>query len=387
MDSTTGGGTATRDRRVSAEADAVGLTPGGFLLSRSKSTLCTSGVRDRYDDPAQARRALADGAPMIVGALPFDPHHPAALTVPETVARLSGPWRTDPLPPLPEVRLVGELPSAAEHLERVTALIERVRSGAVDKVVAARSVLLAADDPISPHALLARLISQDPGGNGFGVDLSAAGGDWAGRTLVGSSPEVLIRRHGRRVRCWPLAGSAPRHSEPEADEQEAARLLASAKNRHEHAFVVEWLRERLGPFCRELTVAPEPGLLGTPDVWHLGTPIDGVLDDRGGSALDLALAVHPTPAVCGTPTPAALAAIREVEEDRGFYAGAVGWCDANGDGDWMVAIRCAEISADGLRARAFAGGGIVAGSVPEDELAETSTKLRTLLSALGVPAN
>lgn len=387
MESTTGAGTATRDRRASAEAGAVGLTPGGFLLSRSKSTLSTSGVRARHDDPARARRALADGAPMVVGALPFDPHHPAALTVPERVTRLTGPWRPDPLPSLPNAHIIRELPSPAEHLDRVAELIERVRSGSVDKVVAARSVLLAADEPISPHALLARLISQDPGGNGFGVDLSAAGGDWTGRTLVGSSPEVLIRRHGRHVHCWPLAGSAPRRSDPVADEQEAARLLASSKNRHEHAFVVEWLRERLGPFCRELSVAPEPSLLSTPDVWHLGTPIDGMLDDPDTLALDLAVALHPTPAVCGTPTPAALEAIRDVEEDRGFYAGAVGWCDANGDGDWMVAIRCAEISADGLHARAFAGGGIVADSVPEDELAETSTKLRTLLSALGVPSS
>jgi isochorismate synthase len=110
------------------------------------------------------------------------------------------------------------------------------------------------------------------------------------------------------------------------------------------------------------------------------------LRDPAPDALTLATLLHPTPAVCGTPSDLALAAIREVEEERRFYGGAVGWCDAQGDGDWVVAIRCAEITADGLEVLATAGGGIVAGSDPRSELDETTAKLRTLLGALGVVA-
>lgn len=125
----------------------------------------------------------------------------------------------------------------------------------------------------------------------------------------------------------------------------------------------------------------------TPQMWHLGTPIRGELHGHGLSALDLALAVHPTPAICGTPTAAARDHILATEDARGFYAGAVGWAragDDGGDGEWMVAIRCAEIAGDGLTARTWAGGGIVADSDPDAELVETQAKLGTVLRALGV---
>ena len=342
-----------------------------------------------FDDPRAARAALADGEiEMVVGALAFDHEQPCALTAPETFAVSSGPWSPPALadlPVAPAIRVAAQTPSPPEHMGRVDALIARVRSGELDKVVAARSVLLEADGPISRTALLSRLIAQDPNGNGFTVDLSPAGGDYAGRALVGASPETLIRRHGDQVTCWPLAGSAARSPDPAADAAAAAELLESGKNQREHAFVVEWLREVLGPLCSRLEIPDAPTLISTPDLWHLGTRVTGTLA-RGSSvtALDLAVALHPTPAVCGTPQSAAMRAIRETEEDRGFYAGAVGWCDSAGDGDWMVAIRCAELSADRRSARAFAGGGIVAGSNAAEELAETDAKLRTLLTALGM---
>ena len=119
-------------------------------------------------------------------------------------------------------------------------------------------------------------------------------------------------------------------------------------------------------------------------MWHLATPIVGTLSDPAVTALELALQVHPTPAICGTPTDAAEALIQTAESDRGFYAGAVGWSDSSGDGEYMVAIRCAEVSGDGKTARAWAGGGIVADSVAEEELAETGAKLRTILRSLGL---
>ena len=119
-------------------------------------------------------------------------------------------------------------------------------------------------------------------------------------------------------------------------------------------------------------------------MWHLGTPVAGTLRYKNLTALELALAVHPTPAICGTPTEAARALIETAETDRGFYAGTIGWCDNSGDGEYMVAIRCAEVAGDGLSARAWAGGGVVGASNAQAELEETTAKLQTILRALSV---
>lgn len=363
-----------------------------FVLSGPTRTVTGAGAASTLADPAAAAdlaRRIAAGrsavqAPGIVGALAFDHDHPAALTVPERLRTAPGPWRAPTgLPALPATTLTRELPGAAEHHDRVRRLIARVRAGELDKVVAARSVLFTAERPLSRSALLARLVAQDPAGHGFAVDLSAAGAPYRGRALVGASPETLVARTGARVTARPLAGSAPRAADPGADAAVAEALLTSTKNLDEHRMVVDWMREVLGPLCTELTVPERPELISTPDLWHLATPISGRLaDPERTTALDLAIALHPTPAVCGTPQRAAMTAIAETEEDRGFYAGAVGWCDAAGDGEWMVAIRCAELSADRRSVRAYAGGGIVADSDPQDEYAETETKLKTLLAAL-----
>ena len=167
------------------------------------------------------------------------------------------------------------------------------------------------------------------------------------------------------------------------DAERAATLNSSAKDLAEHRFVVDALRSALAPLCTRLDVPDAPSIVGTSSMWHLGTPIVGELADPSTTALDLAIAVHPTPAVCGTPTDAARRLIAGIEGDRGFYAGAVGWSDAGGDGDWMVTIRCVEIDADRAGAVAWAGGGLVADSEPDDEVAETGAKLRTVLRAVG----
>ena len=146
------------------------------------------------------------------------------------------------------------------------------------------------------------------------------------------------------------------------------------------------MRKALDPLCVDLQIAPTPRLSRTAALWHLSTPITGRLRENSTTALDLAIALHPTPAVGGVPADAAAAMIAELEGDRGFYAGATGWCDSNGDGRWVVSIRCAQLSADRRSARAYSGGGIVADSDVDDELAETTTKFRTILTALGVAA-
>ncbi|MFC4374056.1 isochorismate synthase [Nocardia halotolerans] len=337
----------------------------------------------RADRGAHGRAPASTRAPkLIVGALPFDPHEPAALWQPETALHTAGPWRPAALPELPAVRVVAELPSAAEHVARVTKLVEQLGDpvNPLGKVVAARSMLIEADAPLEPETVAAHLLTRHPNAAVYSVDLSAAGR--SGETLIGATPEVLVARHGTRVSLHPLAGTLPRLTDPDADAAQARELLSSTKNHAEHAFVIDWIRERLGPVCTELHVPAAPELMSTEQVWHLATPIHGVLRDPSTTALELALLLHPTPAVNGTPFAAALAAITTDEPRRGFYGGAVGWCDGHGDGEWVVAIRGAELSADRRSLRASAGGGIVAASDPAAELAETTAKFRTLLGAL-----
>jgi len=181
----------------------------------------------------------------------------------------------------------------------------------------------------------------------------------------------------------PLAGSVPRSPDPAEDRRRADALLVSAKDRWEHSVVVDAVRQSLEPLCATLTVPSEPSLVQTNSMWHLSTVVTGTVADPSVSALRLATALHPTPAVCGTPTDAARAAIAEYEAfDRGFYTGMVGWSDTRGDGEWVVTIRCAVT--DGRNLRLYAGAGVVAESDPEAELAETSAKFRTLLDGLGL---
>ncbi|BBZ45481.1 isochorismate synthase [Mycobacterium parmense] len=357
-----------------------------FALCGPSNTVVAGGVRRRYHNVRAAQAALRAGTvPIVLGALPFDVNDPAALLAPETVRTTDGPpgWPTGPLPP---VRVAAALPAPAEYRARISRARDELTApdASLHKVVLARALRLVADAPLDARVILRRLVAADPAAYGYLVDLTAAGGDYAGAALVGASPELLVARSGDRVVCKPFAGSAPRAGDPEADAANGAALAASAKDRHEHQLVIEAMRVALEPLCDGLEIAAEPQLSRTAAVWHLSTPISGRLRDTSTDAIDLALALHPTPAVGGVPTKAATELIAELEGDRGFYAGAVGWCDARGDGHWVVSIRCAQLSADRRTALARAGGGIVAESDPDDELAETTTKFATILRALDV---
>ncbi|MEE2059078.1 isochorismate synthase [Rhodococcus artemisiae] len=372
---------------VATATDRAGrIAPPSFVLSRPHGTVLAHGVHTRFDSAADAASALRTGrVRTVAGALPFAPDHPAALTAPEVLEHTPTAFTTE-TPALPTIRISGVMPAEGEHVDRVTTALGLLRAddNTLEKVVLARALTLEAESRIDPEVLLAALVSHDTVGNGFSVDLSAAGAQWFGRHLVGASPEVLIRRRGDLVTAHPLAGSAPRSSDPELDRATAEELRASAKNLGEHTHVVDSLRASLEPLCSELDIPEHPSLTNTRQLWHLGTPVSGILRDPSVTALDLALAVHPTPAICGTPTESARDLINELEGDRGFYAGALGWCDENGDGEWMVTIRCAILEPDGTTLTAHAGGGIVADSDPFDELAETTVKFGTVLDALGV---
>lgn len=364
------------------------VTAPDFLLSRAHGSVRTQGSRETFTDPWDAVDALRSGrVEMVVGALPFDVQAPAALTVPERIIREEGPlephsyYRQGEGSVLHAV-IAGVDPEPEEHLRRVEAAVGTIRASKLQKVVLARAVDIAFDPPVDPLLVAARLIDNSYNRDGFIADLTPAGRE--GDMIVGSSPEVLVKRQGSTVTAYPLAGSAPRHADPVLDAGVGKRLAGSVKDLEEHAYVVEHLREKLAPYCERLDIPGTPEVTRTNEMWHLATPIVGTLRDPATSALELAVQAHPTPAICGTPTHAAETLIHTAESDRGFYAGAVGWCDSSGDGEYMVAIRCAEVAGDGTMARAWAGGGIVADSDPAEELAETSAKLRTILRALGL---
>jgi menaquinone-specific isochorismate synthase len=259
--------------------------------------------------------------------------------------------------------------SGPEWQAVVAAAVARITRGDLRKVVLARDLYATADSEIDPRAVLARLAARYPDCYTF-----ACGG------LLGATPELLIKRAGDEVRSLVLAGTKPRGATADEDRRLAAELLASAKEVEEHLYAAGSVREVLEPLCESLSASPGPELLTLPNVHHLGTRVTGRLaTDR--SALALAAALHPTAAVGGDPTDIAVEVIRELEGmDRARYAGPVGWMDAQGNGEWGIALRCAQI--DGNVARLFAGCGIVAGSDPAAELAETLVKFRPMRMAL-----
>ncbi|KHO23442.1 isochorismate synthase MenF [Mycolicibacterium setense] len=355
-----------------------------FVLAGPTGAVLAEGISTGFADIADAQAALRAGTPIVLGALPFDLTAPAALYAPQAVQFGEALPEWDASPP-PAVLDRETLPPGPVHRARVAEAIRRLRDPEIplDKVVLARALRLSADSAWDVCGVLRRLADADPAATVYLADLSPAGAAHAGTVLVGASPELLVAREGETVICQPFAGSAPRSPDPEIDAANAAALAASAKNRHEHQLVVDMMRQALDPLCAELEIAEEPQLHGTDALWHLSTPVVGRLRERHTTAIDLALALHPTPAVGGVPNDRAAALISELEGDRGFYAGAVGWCDSNGDGRWVVSIRCAVLSADRHTALASAGGGIVAESDPDDEVDETTTKFRTILTGLG----
>jgi len=361
----------------------AGHQPADVFFANRERTITGSGAQRAWTTGSpdvladDAAKALAEAGPALaVGAFPFDTGDSAALTIPHTVR--TGP-RTGPDGVLDagEVIRFSALPEPARHLAAVAELTGRIRAGVLNKAVLARVLDLECRRPVDVAAVLANLVGGNPAAYAFAIPLPH------GAVLTGASPELLVSKTGDEVRSHPLAGSARRSADPVRDRENAVALAASAKNRAEHALVVEAVADALRPFCRDLVVPAEPELVATPTMWHLGTPVRGILRDRATSSLRLAAALHPTPAVCGTPRAAARAAISDLEAfDRGFYAGLAGWVDASGDGEWAVAIRCAEIA--GTAMRLYAGGGIVAGSDPDAELDETDAKFQTLLRAMGV---
>lgn len=377
------------------------LPPGGYLWTRDGDGLAAWGRAalvevgtgsDRFEraagDLAEAFSSISrnegDPPPIAFGSFTFDPDEPGSfLAVPEVIVRsdengtvISVVGDTD-VPNLVEreagvpvkVRYAGSAISEVEWLDVVERGLKEIRSGQVEKVVLARDLAIWAESDFDLPLLLKYLASAYPTCYTFCCE-----------GLLGATPELLIRRTGASVESLVLAGTAARSTDPEEDERFGRDLLASAKDHSEHEPSVDSVVRVLDPLCDRLETDPEPHLLRLANVQHLATRVTGSLAGDVTS-LELAGALHPTAAVCGRPTEDARTLIRSLEGmSRGRYAGPVGWVDADGNGEWGIALRCAQI--DGARGRLFAGGGVVAASEPEAELEETRLKFRAMMSAL-----
>ncbi len=279
--------------------------------------------------------------------------------------------------PLP--RPIGERPRAtlaASSLSRdafmgvVSEALTRIRGGELEKVVIARDATARIPADSDRRALVDELAQAYPDCLTFAVD-----------GLFGASPETLVNVHAREASARVLAGSTARGANAADDAAAAATLATSTKDLDEHAFAVQSVLQSLRPHARAVTASELPFTLKLPNLWHLATDVAIELGEQS-SALDLVAALHPTAAVAGSPTADALALIAALEPfDRGRYAAPVGWIDQDGDGEWIIALRCATVDADGLLT-AHAGAGIVADSDPEAELAETRMKFRPIADAL-----
>ena len=259
-----------------------------------------------------------------------------------------------------------------------TAAIEnaaaRLRAGEAAKVVLAREVLARGDGVVSAGMVVRGLRAAYPSCFTYLV----AGAD--GTAFAGASPELLIRRSGRRAFAQPMAGSVARGTTDADDERLANILVESTKDEAEHRLVSDFVVHALQPFATRVT-AGEPEVVRFTNIQHLATSVEAELADPGADALTMAAALHPTPAVGGWPREAADVLIDDLEAmERGWYAGAVGWIDGNGDGELAVALRCGLLWEDG--ARLYAGVGVMPDSDPARELEETELKFKALLTAL-----
>ncbi len=361
---------------------------------------------DRFAQAARWWRALCADAvirdevaapgtgPIAFGSMAYAAHSPqrSRLVVPEVVVgrRAGRAWLTTitaggqlpptphdlnsaPEPPSPGVIAFADGPkTAAEWASAVGEAVERITSGALDKVVLARSLVARAEAPIDPRFLLRRLADSYDNTWVFAV---------AG--LIGATPEMLVRLDRGLASSRVLAGTIRRTGDDAHDLALSASLARSSKDLEEHEYAVRSVADALGRHCASMNVPESPFVLHLPNVMHLATDVAGAVED-GATSLELAASLHPSAAVCGTPTATADALITELEGlDRGCYAGPVGWMDAAGDGEWGIALRSGQLDpADPCQISIFAGCGIVAGSDPEDEVAESDAKFLPMRDAL-----
>ncbi|MFC4619595.1 isochorismate synthase MenF [Camelliibacillus cellulosilyticus] len=302
--------------------------------------------------------------------------HDDAFEMAEILRKKSEQWLESHLPTSSFVtwRLTDKEPLHTEAwLEAVRTATDRMKDGALKKIVLSRVLTATADHPLDPTTMLSRLRAHESNCTVFAFERD-------GDCFIGATPERLVKRDGQVFYVDSLAGTAPRGRDGREDEALGSALLNDAKNRAEHQYVVQMIKETLGTFCESVKALERPRLLKNKNVQHLHTPITG-LGRVGASLFDAVKWLHPTPAMGGTPTDEALRLIRQLEShERGWYASPIGWIDQSGNGDFAVAIRSALVQ--DKRARLYSGCGVVADSDPLDEYRETDMKFRPILNVL-----
>lgn len=368
-----------------------------FSFTSGDRELITQGILQRLDTPAagafaplsalqkQLQQAFAQARqkgqknPLVVGAIPFDTSENSALYIPEHAEWLDRASSTSDTLEGAQPQLLSQrnIPEANDFQRAVKHAVVNFQHSAVRKAVLSVQRELEFAQDVDLRLMQNTLRAQNPQGYHFRVPLAD------GATLIGVSPELLIRKRGAHFISNPLAGSAKRMADPAADQLSAQHLSNSAKDHYEHSFVTADIAAQLTELCEQLDVPAQPSLMSTAALWHLSSKIEGRLLDAQTNALQLACRLHPTPAVCGYPTELARRLIRFVEPfERGLFSGMVGWCDSEGNGEWVVTIRCGLVK--GNRVRLFAGAGIVEASDPQAEWAEVQTKLGTMLRGCGL---
>jgi menaquinone-specific isochorismate synthase len=278
---------------------------------------------------------------------------------------------------VPSVRGLPVVGGETEYKQAVVGALRAIAQGRVEKVVISRRADVVSERPVDVRATVVALIDREASSMVFCFASSSG-------VFLGASPELLVGRYDSVVESVPLAGTVPKSGVAETDEAAIFEMVRSKKENHEHRLVVDAVAKTLSFWCDPLKFPTEPEVLVLRDVAHLQTRVRGTITGDPGSrpsVLELTAALHPTPAVGGSPTDEALELICELEpHGRGLFAGPVGWVDSSGDGEFFIGIRSAELGAN--RAHVYAGCGIVSGSDPDDELAETTSKLATMRGAL-----
>ena len=319
---------------------------------------------------------------LVFGAIPFDINESGKLYITDSWETNSVPFKeranvdtavTDNNYPIKKEYI----PSCEHYMEMVEKGVECITKGKLSKLVLSRGVKFQFPQNIDVTPILQCLYSHNPAGYTYFLKKES------GKYVVGASPEMLVSKRGNYVYSNPLAGSRQRGKNQEEDLKFSKELNNSSKDLIEHNFVVEDIVRKLSHICKTVSFSEKPELLSTEQLWHLSTKIEGELINSNSTVFDAALSVHPTPAICGVPQSNAYEKIRELEgSSRGIFTGIIGWCDENGDGDWAIAIRGAEIDKDSIFIRA--GAGIVQKSVAQEELEETEIKFRTMLRGLNL---
>jgi salicylate biosynthesis isochorismate synthase/menaquinone-specific isochorismate synthase len=372
-----------RELRAEAECDPLDGPPGSGLAAFGGFAFAPEGGASpdwrgfapgsmHVPEVSLARQAGATWLTVNAELAPDD----TAEDVISRVQRRLDSLRCAPLPlldPHPTGRYEVASPMPPAHYEEAVArAVQRIQAGEFEKVVLAREVDVHAPARHDAAAVFGLLREAFESSYIYAVGRGDA-------TFIGASPELLIRRQGQRATTVALAGSARRSADPAVDDHLGEQLMRSDKDREENAIVARRIARTLRPFSVWVTAAPEPVVVRVANIQHLAAPIRAQLA-APMDAVELAGRLHPTPAVGAEPA-SALSVIPALEGfDRGWYAGAVGWTDASGDGEFLVALRCALLH--GRLARCFAGGGIVRDSEPAAELAETEVKLQVMLPLL-----